>query len=149
VRTLWTYSTRSSGVWLGAASLLNVHSTVPTLLHATPTTQRMVTVGNIGASLKRHVRCLLDLGTRISRTRALVAVGFGSVAGGFLIDLDHPLQAWLQGKSVFNLQNWLIPHGRFLHIPILILAFFLLEFSVALLLGRLLAQSRTLHLRGN
>jgi len=143
VRTLWTYSTRSSGVWLGAASLLNAHSTVPTLLHATPTTQRMVTVGDIGTSLKRHVRCLLDLGTRISRTRALVAVGFGSVAGGFLIDLDHPLQAILQGKSLFD---WAVPHGRFLHIPILILAVILLILSTTLMVRSMLSQPRPMHL---
>ena len=107
----------------------------------------MATVGDIGASLKKCVGCLFDLGTtHISRVRALVAVGLGSVARGFLIDLDHPLQAILQGKSLFD---WTIPHGRFLHIPILILSSVLVIHSASFLLGRLLAQSRTLHLRGN
>ena len=83
------------------------------------------------------------MGARISRTWALVAIGLGCVAGGFLIDLDHPLQVILQGKSVFD---WAIPHGRFLHIPILILAVILLVLSTTLMVRSMLSQPRPMHL---
>ena len=90
--------------------------------------------------------CLLELAT-FSRTRALALIILGSITGGFLIDLDHPLQAAIQGKSIFDMDSWLIPHGRFLHIPVLILAFALLVFSASFLAGWMLDQPHPMQIR--
>ncbi len=83
--------------------------------------------------------CLLELAT-FSRVRALVLIVLGSVAGGFLIDLDHPVQVAIQGKSIFNAENCFIPHGRFMHIPILVLSGILLVCSASFLAGWLLGR---------
>ena len=97
---------------------------------------------------EKDVRCLVDLGVSLSRGRALAFISLGSLAGGLLIDVDHPIQAAIQGKSIFDMAEWLFPHGRFLHIPILILSFTLLVCSASFLAGWMLGKSIHLHIRG-
>lgn len=92
--------------------------------------------------------CLLELAT-FSRARALALIVLGGVAGGFLIDLDHPLQVAIQGKFIFNAENWLIPHGRFMHIPVLVLTVPFLIGSASFLLGWMLGRFASMHLGGS
>lgn len=84
------------------------------------------------------MRCRLELESGFSRNRALGFIGLGVLLGGVLIDVDHPIYAAIQGKSIFELANWLVPHGRFMHVPILFLSGALLLCSASFLVGWLL-----------